>query len=154
MIRMRMAFGGNGARDSSPGFAFGKTINSSLAFRRKVDELLDVSDRLRNVTIMSRDARDVITRFDSKETLIYCDPPYVHESRKDARAYRHEMNDEDHEQLAELLNNVKGKVALSGYDCKLYTKLYKGWRTERRTQMLQCSRDKTQSREEVLWMNY
>jgi DNA adenine methylase len=154
MVRMRLAFGGCGSRDSMPGFAFGKTINSSLAFKRKVDALLDVTERLRSVTIMSRDALDVIQRFDTPGTLHYCDPPYAPESRSGSRDYRHEMTTEDHERLAELLNGVKGKVALSGYDCDLYRRLYKGWRTERRKQLLQCSRDKTQSREECLWMNY
>lgn len=154
MIKLRMAFGGAGSRDAMPGFAFGKSINASLAFARKVDDLMEVTERLRQVTIMSRDARDVIKRFDSAETLHYCDPPYVLSSRKDAKCYRHEMTDQDHIELAELLNSVQGKVVLSGYANDLYTELYKGWRTSTRTQLLQCSRDKTQKREEVLWMNW
>jgi DNA adenine methylase len=154
MVRMRMAFGGCGSRDSMPGFAFGKTINSSLAFKRKVDALLDVAERLRSVTIMSRDALDVIARFDTSETLHYCDPPYAPESRTGSRDYRHEMSTEDHERLDELLNRVKGKVILSGYDCELYKKLYKGWRTDRREQLLQVAKEKTQKRVEVLWMNW
>ncbi len=46
------------------------------------------------------------------------------------------MTDEQHEQLGQLLNQVKGKVILSGYDSPLYAKLYKGWRVDRRVQKL------------------
>ncbi len=125
-----------------PGFAFGKTVNASLAFKRKVDELHAITERLRSVTIMSRDAMDVIKRFDSAKTLHYVDPPYVMATRKDAKAYRHEVDDAYHEQLAELLNSVAGKVVLSGYQSDLYKRLYKGWRIDRRVQKLGCSRDK------------
>lgn len=154
MVRLRMAFGGAGSRDSMPGFAFGKTVNASLAFKRKVDELHAITERLRSVTIMSRDALDVIKRFDSAKTLHYVDPPYVMASRKDAKSYRHEVDDAYHEQLAEMLNSVAGKVVLSGYQSDLYKRLYKGWRIDRRVQQLGCSRDKNQTREEVVWMNW
>ncbi len=103
---------------------------------------------------MSRDALDVIKKFDTKETLHYLDPPYVAETRKEPKLYKYEMTDEQHEQLGQLLNQVKGKVILSGYDSPLYAKLYKGWRVDRRVQKLNCSRDKSQSRTEVVWMNW
>ncbi len=61
---------------------------------------------------------------------------------------------QQHLQLGEVLNDVKGKVVLSGYDSPLYKKLYRGWRTDKREQLLQCSRDKTQRRIEILWMNF
>jgi DNA adenine methylase len=154
MIKLRMAFGGCGSRDQKPGFAFGKAVNQALSWSRKVDELDPVIDRLRRVTIMSRAAIDVIKRFDSADTLHYCDPPYVHDSRKSKRCYRFEMTDTDHEQLAEVLNNVQGKVVLSGYDCDLYKRLYKGWRQDHRVQKLACSKDKTQTRTETIWMNF
>ncbi len=153
MIRLRMAFGGGGSRGHKPGFAFGTSVNAALAWCNKVDELVPVIERLRRVTIMSRDAIDVIKRFDSIDTLHYCDPPYVMDTRT-CKAYRHEMTDDQHLQLGEVLNNVQGKVVLSGYDSPLYKKLYKGWRTDKREQLLQCSRDKTQRRVEMVWMNF
>jgi len=33
----------------------------------------------------------------------------------------------NHIRLAEVLNSVRGKVALSGYRCELYEELYKDW---------------------------
>lgn len=154
MIRLRMSFGGAGCSGRKPGFSFGKAQNAGLTWSRKVDFLEDVIDRLRQVTIMSRDAVDVIRRFDGAQTLFYCDPPYVMDTRKSKKIYRHEMTDEQHEQLAEVLNSVQGKVVLSGYDGTLYQRLYKGWRKDQRVQKLTCSRDKTQTRTETVWMNF
>lgn len=61
-------------------------------------------ERLRNVTIENRPAIDVIKRYDSTDTLIYADPPYLPETRTPdgQRAYRHEMTDEDHAELRRL----------------------------------------------------
>ena len=45
------------------------------------------------VQIENAPALEVIARYDSLETLFYCDPPYVHETRGDTKAYAHEMTD-------------------------------------------------------------
>jgi len=104
------------------------------------------------VQIENKPAIKVIRRYDSKETLFYCDPPYLHDSRGDANAYANEMTDEQHSELAEVLRNVKGKVALSGYHCKLMDKLYGDWRR------VECKEKVIHSvkttRKEVLWINF
>lgn len=86
-------------------------------------------ERLRNVTIENRPAIDVIKRYDSTDTLIYADPPYLPETRTPdgQRAYRHEMTDEDHAELAQALHRAEGMVILSGYDSPMYQELYRGW---------------------------
>ena len=71
-----------------------------------VDALPEISERLLRVQIENRPAIDVIKLYDSPETLFYCDPPYVHETRGDSSAYRFEMTDEQHEELAGILNSV------------------------------------------------
>jgi DNA adenine methylase len=85
-------------------------------------------------------------------TLFYCDPPYPHESRGDSKAYRYEMTDEEHIELAKMLHNVKGRVALSGYRCDLLDELYGNWN------VYEASSKKVHSvkteRTEVLWTNY
>src|SRR5215470_12848211 len=45
------------------------------------EELPVIVERLRRVEIVCRPATDVIRTWDSPETLFYCDPPYVHETR-------------------------------------------------------------------------
>lgn len=154
IIRLRWSFGGCGCRGTKPGFGFSKTRSQAFDFMSTVAKLPMVTERLRHVTIMSRDALDVIRKFDTPETLHYCDPPYVHAARAAKRDYMHEMDDRQHEDLAELLNTVKGKVALSGYPSHAYSRLYKGWRVVKKEQALSVCRAKGQTRTECLWLNF
>lgn len=116
-----------------------------------VDKLPEIAQRLLRVQIENDDALKVIKRYDSPDTLFYCDPPYPHESRGDSNAYGFEMSDEQHIKLSEVLHSVKGKVALSGYHCKLYDELYKDWKYVNNTKKAHSVK---QDRTEVLWMNY
>jgi DNA adenine methylase len=93
-----------------------------------IDAMPEIAQRLLRVQIESALAVDVIRRYDSEETLFYCDPPYPHGSRGDNNAYAYEMSDDDHQKLSLVLHDVKGKVALSTYRCKLNEELYGDWR--------------------------
>ncbi len=117
-----------------------------------VEGLAEIAQRLLRVQIESGPAIEVIQRYDSEDTLFYCDPPYPHASRGDSKAYAYEMTDAEHENLAEVLRNVKGKVALSSYHCGLMDDLYRGWRYLEAPAKL-CHSVKTE-RVEVLWVNY
>ncbi len=124
-----------------------------------VEGLSEIVQRLLRVQIECATAIEVIQRYDSEETLFYCDPPYPHDSRSDTSAYGFEMNDWEHQALAEVLKNVKGKVALSGYHCKLMDELYKDWNyvesTPKKAHSTNTRSDKIkQDRLEVLWVNY
>ena len=90
-----------------------------------------IIDRLRTVQILSRPAIDVIKKWDSPKTLIYCDPPYVHNTRHAAcrDIYGVELSEDNHRELAQTLRACKSKVILSGYGSPLYRELYKGWKT-------------------------
>ncbi len=92
-----------------------------------VEGLSEIVQRLLRVQIESAPAIEVIRRYDSEATLFYCDPPYPHDSRSDVNAYGFEMNDREHRALAEVLHNVKAKVALSSYHGKLMDELYGDW---------------------------
>jgi DNA adenine methylase len=117
-----------------------------------VEGLSEIVQRLLRVQIEHNPAIDVIKRYDSPETLFYCDPPYPHDSRGDNKAYGYEMTNEEHRKLAQVLRNVKGKVALSGYHGTLMDELYSDWRAiEAPVKM--CHSIK-QPRQEVLWVNY
>ncbi|MEX0270986.1 DNA adenine methylase [Leptolyngbyaceae cyanobacterium UHCC 1019] len=117
-----------------------------------VEGLSEIVQRLLRVQIENANAIEVIQRFDSEETLFYCDPPYPHESRGDSHAYGYEMTDNDHRELAEVLASLKGKVALSGYRCDLLDQLYKDWNCTA-SPSKQCLSVK-QPRTEILWTNY
>lgn len=117
-----------------------------------VEGLSEIVQRLLRVQIENASALEVIQRYDSEETLFYCDPPYVHSSRGDSKAYAYEMTDNDHRELAHLLHNVKGKVAISGYQGALMDELYSDWQPM--TEVSKHCHSIKQPRTEVLWVNY
>jgi DNA adenine methylase len=117
-----------------------------------IEDLSLIAQRLLRVQIENAPALEVIARFDSSETLFYCDPPYVHDTRGDSKAYGFEMTDNDHRALATTLHQVQGKVALSGYKGELYDSLYKDWFVT--TAPSKQAHSVKQDRTEVLWTNY
>lgn len=117
-----------------------------------VKGLPEIAERLLRVQIENRPAIEVIKLYDSQETLFYCDPPYPHESRGDSKAYGFEMTNAEHEELAQTLNHIKGKAAVSGYRCDLMDRLYTNWRCLV-APAKKCHSVK-QLRAEALWMNY
>ncbi len=124
-----------------------------------VEGVAEVAQRLLRVQIENKPAIQVIQRFDTPETLFYCDPPYVHQSRSDTKAYAFEMSDAEHRELAAVLHNVQGKVAVSGYHCSLMEELYGDWVTieapSRKAHSTNTRPDNTkQNRTELLWINY
>lgn len=117
-----------------------------------VEMLPEVAERLLRVQIENRPAIDVIELYDDRDTLFYCDPPYPHESRGDAKAYGFEMADAEHRRLAAVLAKVRGRVAISGYRCRLMESLYKDWRRVDAPEK-KCHSVK-QARAEALWLNF
>lgn len=117
-----------------------------------VEGLSEIVQRLLRVQIEHAPAVEVIQRYDSPETLFYCDPPYVHNSRGDSKAYKYEMTDDQHRELAQVLHHVQGKAALSGYHSLLMDELYGDWHCiEEEPKIVHSVK---QQRIEVLWTNY
>jgi DNA adenine methylase len=119
-----------------------------------VEDLPDIAMRLLRVQIENRPALEVIRLYDSPKTFFYCDPPYLHETRGDNKAYAFEMTDNEHCELAGVLNSVRGKAAISGYDCDLMNELYpspKWFKNTGQARTIHSTKDK---RTEVLWTNY
>jgi DNA adenine methylase len=117
-----------------------------------VEALASIGTRLIRVQIENRPALDMIRLYDSKVTLFYCDPPYLHDTRGDSSAYGFEMEEVEHVELAGALLQCKGKVAISGYRNLLMDKLYKDWRRFD-APLKQCHSIK-KTRQECVWMNY
>ena len=89
-----------------------------------------------------------------RDTVIYCDPPYVHSTRSERGSrYKHEMSDGGHERLLVTLLgasvNPHVYVMLSGYRCALYDAMLSGWRRVDYTAMTRGG-----PRTESLWMSY
>lgn len=115
----------------------------TVRFRNAVDSLPAWHRRLLNVVILNRDAFRILDRFeDVSETAIYCDPPYVLNTRAKGQCksggsgrYLHEFEhasglygSNDHERLAEILARYrKARIIVSYYDSPRVRELYDGW---------------------------
>lgn len=117
-----------------------------------VERLPEIAERLLRVQIENRPALEVIDLYDDGKTLFYCDPPYAHRTRGDAKAYSFEMSDHQHTEFAGHINRIKGRAAVSGYRCALYDRLFKDWsRIDAPSKV--CHSIKKERRE-ALWTNY
>lgn len=95
------------------------------AWLTAIEGLPAVHARLKRVVILNRDALDVIKQQDGPNTLFYCDPPYLHETRATTGEYQHEMSAVQHAELLVTLESIKGKFMLSGYHSSLYERYAK-----------------------------
>lgn len=125
------------------------------AWETIIDLLPKISERLQNVIVLNKPAVQLLKVFDEPNVLVYADPPYLHETRESVDAYKHEMLVDDHIALADVLNGFKGKVLLSGYPSRLYNKLYKNWRCEKKKIANHASQQKVKPiKLELLWCNF
>lgn len=82
--------------------------------------------------------------------FVYCDPPYLHSTRKSRARYAHELTDADHSRLLAVLKSLPCPVLLSGYPSPLYDEALTGWQREEFEVMTRGHTWAT----EVLWFNY
>ncbi len=119
-----------------------------------VEALSDIANRLLRVQIENRPAIDIIRLYDSPGTLFYCDPPYLHATRGDTKAYGFEMDFKQHQAFAEAVKKCKAKVAVSGYDHPLMDELFdpSQWiKTPGQDRTIHSTKGK---RQEILWTNF
>lgn len=87
--------------------------------------------RLQGVVIESLPALTVIRQQDSAQTLHYCDPPYLPDTRtrhgQRLRGYGHEMSEAEHVELLGVLCACRGAVLVSGYAHPLYDEMLAAW---------------------------
>ncbi len=157
-IRWRQSFGGQGRTWSyTTKRARGGMAGDVNAWWTAIDQLPEIMDRLKRVEILHQPAVKAIRRFDDREALIYCDPPYLHETRhpNTRDVYGVEMDSADHAELAKALNECESKVVLSGYPSQLYDDLYRSWyRVVFDMPNHSAGGRKKARRREVLWLNW
>lgn len=122
------------------------------------EKLGRIHDRLRHVQIECRDALDILKEWDGPDTVFYCDPPYVLETRSKKKYYAHETDDEYHRELVRTLRDVRGAVVLSGYNHPLYDPLLSsGWRADSYASDAKMTvhqkGGRREERREVVWRN-
>ena len=59
--------------------------------------------------------------------LIYSDPPYLMETRKTGRLYKHEMTDDQHEEWLRVLKDINCHVIISDYKSDMYMDYLPDW---------------------------
>ena len=132
----------------------------------RAKKLIEVAHRLYHVQIENSPATTILKKKLPDETLVYADPPYVQDTRNSKKIYATEMSDDDHRELAELLNRLNCKVAISGYDSQLYAELYPAPKWQRHISLAKVApssnsnkkfgeaKGEETKRVEVLWTNY
>lgn len=105
----------------------------------------------RGVTLHHGDAFGFLERhpFTSRD-FVYCDPPYLHDTRVKLKLYRDEWPIADHQRLLDILKSLPCMVMISGYGSALYDEVLKDWNTITYQAM---TRGGTQATE-WLWFNY
>lgn len=111
--------------------------------------VIEVAERLRMVQIENRPALEVIERFGFENVFMYLDPPYLLGTRT-GKQYKHEMSDEDHEELIKLILKSPAKIMISGYESEMYNEYLRRW--EKR-QFSSCA-EHGKLRTETVWMNF
>ena len=77
--------------------------------------------------ILNVDYKEVISKYDSPETFFYLDPPYM---GREKYYINHDFNENSHYELSSILNNIKGRFALSYYYFDGIKELYPNCRFE------------------------
>lgn len=85
-----------------------------------------------DVELYHTDSLNFLNEFDfsqSGRTVLYCDPPYLLETRSSKKRYKYEFNDEDHLKLIQLLKKLPENcfVLLSGYRNRIYDEVIADW---------------------------
>lgn len=85
--------------------------NQADTWANRLKRLADHFHRLEGVYIENDDALSVIKKWDSPQTLFYCDPPYPGADQGHYNGYTHD----DLKALCELLETCEGSFLLSNY---------------------------------------
>jgi DNA adenine methylase len=154
-----MGFGSAGATKATTGFridtkrAYGTAQQLWAEYPKSLSA---VGQRFSGVLIENRPAIEVMQQHDGPETLHFVDPPYMHETRymqsSGRGCYKHEMSDQDHVELLDTLQSLKGMVIVTGYETDLYNQSLHDWQVNKTEARISSGRG-TDLRTEVLWMN-
>lgn len=111
--------------------------------------VIEIAERLRRVQIECSPAVELMERYDYENVFMYLDPPYLLGTRS-GKQYKHEMSDEEHEEMLQKAIDSKAKIMISGYASEMYDDMLAGWRRKE----FRSHAEMGNSRIEVVWMNY
>ena len=142
--------GGNASRSTGWSHGTKQNKNKATSYLRACELIPALAQRMRGVMIDRNDFREIIRTYDGPDTLFYVDPPYIGKEH----FYAGGFTEQDHRDLAEMLNQIRGKAIVSYYEHPLLDELYPGWRKEKIDAIKQVGTTGSRKAEEVLLMNY
>lgn len=134
------------------GFTRGNN-NFSGKLVNKIPVFSHVHARFKNVNVENLDWKNLMDKYDSKDTVFYLDPPYPDSDMKACYGKDH-MSWDKHREMIEYIRQVKGFVALSGYQNQLYDSqdFWTGRVAENTNKSVGSKQGGDQTYEEVVWL--
>lgn len=142
---------------------------STRPWVNSIDMLPQFHERFKEVQVENSDFRAIFNNYDSPNTFFYLDPPYVLDTRSAGKQYRYELENNDHIEFIDSVQQLIGRCMISGYNHPLYEALeYNGWRKHEFVVKTNSDHSHAESlsarlhgttytkaeRTECLWMNY
>lgn len=163
-VRVNQSFAKNDGTQTGWSITTARSQSVAASIVSRVGRFADAAARLMLCAIECCPAVELIDRLATDETLIYCDPPYLADTRRSRSQrnvtadYLHDMGlPAQHEELAECLHRTPAKVLLSGYPSDLYDSLYADWNHVDLNVRIHASnavKVERGDRVERIWMNY
>lgn len=147
---IKAAFGGLGGT-THPDFGYGTTGRARFC-RTMFAAINRCHKRLDGVYIENLDFEDCFRRYDRPHTVFYCDPLYL-----EVGGYKERFRSNDHDRLAVLLKNIKGKFLLTINNHPKIRAAYKNYPRLKVKVRYSVSRDKSskaRDRTELIIANY
>jgi DNA adenine methylase len=156
MMTVNGTYGNSNAGFSfSPSYSRGGKEARVSRWYNLPDRIARVVERLRNIRIEKKDARDLLSMFsDRPATLVYLDPPYFVK-----RSHKYVIDAEDesfHKELLQICLNSRCMILVSGYSNPLYESYLVekgGWKRETIAAKTRDTSGQDYDRTEVLWKN-
>ena len=106
-----------------------RNYNKSLEGNTIQTDFSKYGDLLKNTTILNKDFRSVIKKYDSPKTFFYLDPPY--EKSKEQGVYENIKDFITPEDVYDSLKNIKGKFLLSYNDSSNIRNLFSKYKIKK-----------------------
>lgn len=102
----------------SKGKCYGRSTNSKaqISIPNALADFSIIHEKLHSFQLENLDFRTCLKDYDSRNALIYCDPPYIH---TDTGIYDVKFSMSDYKDLLRLIGQCSGTVCLSGYPNEL-----------------------------------
>lgn len=106
---LKLTFGGNIHRKKRT-FAIHKDGRKLINRDKFIDEFIQLHERLKHCYIESKDYKYILERYDSKESLFFCDPPYLGSTED---LYSKGFDENEYVKLKNILSNLQGSFILT-----------------------------------------